>query len=167
VLLVPVPAAAAIVHVHRLLLDPSAAAGVPEHVTLLYPFLPPDQINASIHERLARLADDQHKFPFQLTAIRWFEDRVMWLEPEPAAPFIELTQLLVEEFGLAPYGGAYAEITPHLTVAAEGSRLDADRAAAAIAQQLPIATVADRVYLMTGSTATRWQVGAEYRLGAA
>ena len=42
VLLVPVPEAAPLMHQYRLRYDPVAPAGVPEHITALYPFLAPD-----------------------------------------------------------------------------------------------------------------------------
>ena len=40
-LLVAVPAAEPAVAAHRSRLDTSAAVGVPAHITVLYPFLPP------------------------------------------------------------------------------------------------------------------------------
>jgi hypothetical protein len=89
---------------------------------------------------------------------------VAFLAPEPAAPFIELTQLLVDEFGIPPYEGAHAQITPHLSVALgnpEGGR----QAAALIGPRLPISALADRVHLMVGGETTGWSLLEEYRLG--
>src|SRR5438105_6037747 len=112
-LLIPVPEAAPLVREHRLRLDPNAAAGVPEHITLISPFLRPEQMDPGIRKRIAKLFASVRAFPFQLTSIGWFGDQAMWLGPDPAAPFVELTQLLVDEFGVPPYQGAFAEITPH------------------------------------------------------
>src|SRR5919198_3737228 len=146
-LLIPVPEAAPLVREHRLRLDPNAAAGVPEHITLLSPFLRPDHLDAGVRARLAALFAGVRCFRFQLTSVRWFGDQVMWLAPEPAAPFIELTERLVAEFGIPPYEGAYAEITPHLSVAL-GNPEGARQAAEAITRGLPICAVAERVHLM-------------------
>jgi hypothetical protein len=54
-LLVTVPAAEPAVARHRSRLDTSAAVGVPAHIAVLYPFLPPDLIDADTHATLARL----------------------------------------------------------------------------------------------------------------
>src|SRR5437660_989822 len=54
-LLIPVPEAEPLVGQWRLEHDPSARAGVPPHVTLLYPFLPPDDITpGDLDELFAR-----------------------------------------------------------------------------------------------------------------
>jgi 2'-5' RNA ligase len=54
--------------------DPSAALGVPAHITLLYPFKPPDQIDAAM---LAQLSGSFARFApiaFELQSIRRFPD---------------------------------------------------------------------------------------------
>jgi 2'-5' RNA ligase len=163
-LLVPVPEAAPVVRAHRLRLDPNAAAGVPEHITLISPFLGPEQLDACVRERLAALFARALPFPFELTSVRWFGEQVMWLAPEPAEPFVELTRLLVAEFGIPPYEGAYSEIIPHLSVAL-GNPQGARQVAGAIAGRLPIGAIAERVYLMVGAESTGWDLLDEYPLG--
>jgi 2'-5' RNA ligase len=150
------------VRAHRLRLDPNAAAGVPEHITLISPFIPPERLDTGVRVRLASLFASVHPFPFELTSVGWFGDQVMWLAPEPAAPFVELTQRLVDEFGIQPYEGAYADIRPHLTVAL-GNPEGAREAAAAVAPRLPVRALADRVHLMVGAEATGWSLLEEYR----
>ena len=163
-LLIPVPEAAPLVRAHRLLLDPNAAAGVPEHITLISPFVRPEQLDGTVRARLRAHFALASPFPFQLTSVRWFGDQVMWLAPEPAAPIIELTQRLVAEFGELPYGGAYPEIVPHLTVAL-GNPEGAGNVRDAIAGALPIRATADRVHLMVGAEATGWSLLEEFPLG--
>jgi hypothetical protein len=51
--LVPVPEAERVVSPHRSRLDRAAALGVPAHVTVLYPFMPPAAITPSVVEALA------------------------------------------------------------------------------------------------------------------
>jgi hypothetical protein len=163
-LLIPVPEATPAVRRHRLWLDPSAAAGVPEHITLISPFVPPDRLDTAVRGRLAAFFAGVRPFRFELREIRWFGDEVMWLAPEPAAPFVELTQRLVVEFGFPPYEGAFAEVTPHLSVArgnAEGGR----QVAPEVAGQLPIGALADRAQLLVGAEATGLRLLDEYPLG--
>jgi hypothetical protein len=54
-LVVLVPEAEPLVKPFRDRYDPSAAAGVPAHITLLYPFKPPDEIDSTVLENLRRL----------------------------------------------------------------------------------------------------------------
>jgi hypothetical protein len=53
VVLVPVPEAERVVSPHRAQLDRSAALGVPAHVTVLYPFVPPPAITPPMLDALA------------------------------------------------------------------------------------------------------------------
>jgi 2'-5' RNA ligase len=163
-LVIPVPEAAPLVRAHRLELDPNAAAGVPEHITLISPFVRPERLDACLRARLGALFAAARPFPFRLTSVRWFGDQVMWLAPEPAAPLVELTERLVAEFGMLPYGGTYAEVVPHLTVAL-GNSERAARVQGEVAAGLPIGAVADRVHLMVGAEATGWTLLEEYPLG--
>ena len=90
-LLVTVAAAEPAVARHRSRLDTSAAVGVPAHITVLYPFLPPDLIDADTHATLARLFASVPGFPFTLDQTRWFPDPVLWLGPSDPARFSALT----------------------------------------------------------------------------
>src|SRR5712675_2883024 len=51
-LIVRVPAAEPHVSGLRARFDPAAALGVPAHVTVLYPFVPPDRITAAVLARV-------------------------------------------------------------------------------------------------------------------
>jgi hypothetical protein len=65
-LLLPVPAAEAAVGAHRARLDASARDGVPAHLTVLYPFLPPALIGDAVLASLRRLFAGFPAFPFTL-----------------------------------------------------------------------------------------------------
>lgn len=107
-LVVIVPEADPLVEQRRLELD----AGEPAHITLLYPFVAPDRLDSVMRARLRALFAAFPSFAYRLGAIGWFHDEVMWLAPEPAAPFVALTERLVAEFGLPPYRGEFEQITP-------------------------------------------------------
>jgi 2'-5' RNA ligase len=93
---------------------PDGAAGMPAHVTLLYPFAPEPDLDA-----VRSLAADAGPFAFTLHAVREWPDGVVYLEPEPAEPFLRLTRELVRRFpDHQPYDGAFTvdEVVPHCTV---------------------------------------------------
>ncbi len=172
-LLVAVPAAEAAVGEHRARLDASARQGVPAHLTVLYPFLPPSQVSPAVREVLAGLMAGVPAFGFTLDRVAWFADRVVWLAPRDDAPFRELTALASRAFpACAPYGGQYADVVPHLTVGHLGDLAARQAAADAVSRQLPIAARAAEVTLMTGpepgnsaAAPGRWRRLAAFPLG--
>ena len=89
--LVLVPAADPVVGRLRGRLDRSAGWGVPAHVTVLYPFLPPGDIDLAVIERLGRVVAAVPSFDCVFADVRWFDDRVVWLAPEPDEPLRALT----------------------------------------------------------------------------
>jgi hypothetical protein len=121
----------------------SGREGMPPHVTLLIPFadsdsLPLDEVRAV----LGRF----EPFEFALTEPRRFEPRsgpILWLAPEPPAPFVALTETLLRAFpDYRPYDGAFDDVIPHLTVAV-GRDTDAlDRIEREVVPALPIAATA-------------------------
>lgn len=157
--LIPVPDAESVVAPWRHVHDPVAAVGVPAHVTLMVPWLPPEQIDDEVVGRLRHVLSDVVAFDFSLTGIGWFGHRVLWLAPEPAGPFCELTERLSASFGTLPWDGAFADVVPHLTVGhagvGEGSALGA--AAMFVSEQLPVRCRAREVWVMVHDGAT-WSV---------
>jgi 2'-5' RNA ligase len=114
---VEVPEAEPLVAALRSRFDPSAAMGVPAHITVLCPFMPPAQMTPEVLARAADALRGQKPFPFLLTGVGRFPG-VLYLAPEPAAPFAALTEALVQAFpAFPPFGGAHDRIVPHLTVA--------------------------------------------------
>jgi hypothetical protein len=123
-LIVPVPEAEPAVGALRLAHDPSAALGVPAHVTILFPFAPPETLDeAAVAELLGRFP----AFDFVLDRIERFEDGegAVWLHPEPSAPFVDLTAAVAQRWpDHPPYEGAFDEPIPHLTVSTQPIDLD-------------------------------------------
>lgn len=169
-LVVPVPAAEPVVGRHRRRLDPTAADGMPAHVTLLAPFLPPSRVDRAVAARLTALFAATRAFRFDLGAVAWFGVRVAYLAPQPSAPFVELTEALCAAFpSLAPYGGAFGSVVPHLTIG-EGTPLQLPRrlcAAVQVRTSLPVEAQASAVWLMvSGPPRHSWRRMAEFTLGA-
>ena len=114
---VAVPEAEPLVAALRSRFDPSAAADVPAHITVLYPFMPPAQLTPQVLARAADALRGAGPFSFALARVRRFPG-VLYLAPEPSAPFVAMTEALVQAFpAFPPFGGVHDRIVPHLTVA--------------------------------------------------
>jgi 2'-5' RNA ligase len=160
-LIVPVADAEPVVGDWRANHDPSAAAGMPAHVTVLYPFIPPESIDAASEQELEALAGAFPRFRFELADVGRFPG-VLYLDPKPREPFVRLTQLVVARWpDYPPYGGEFDEVVPHLTVA-QGS--DPPGLGNALSEKLPLAAEAREVQLMTQDRAGRWSVKASFPL---
>jgi 2'-5' RNA ligase len=157
VVLVPVLDAGGLVEELRLQHDPSAKAGVPPHVTLMFPFLPPGELTEAKFRALEAVIGGEDRFEFSLSRVSEFAQGVVYLEPEPAEPFIRLTRKIGEVFGLLPFGGEFGDTAvPHLTVTVPESRMTRDQIAMQLDPLLPIRVAADRAWLMVGSTPRKW-----------
>jgi hypothetical protein len=153
---------------HRAALDPIAAWGIPAHITVLYPFLPPSEIDEEVLSALRTLFGSLPSFGADLANVSWFGSDVLWLAPEPAEPFRRLTAAVWERFPAAPpYGGAFDDVVPHLTVGDRAPLPALREAAADIAPRLPIRAEVRSVRLVEGTTgALAWRTVAEFPLAA-
>lgn len=149
-LLVPVPAAEALVGPIRRSYDPVALAGVPAHVTLVVPWIPPDKLTCEDFKDLDEALAGEHAFGFQLASVHRFGRRVLWLEPVPSEPFRRLTYVLADRYGTPPWEDEFDEVVPHLTVAHQETGADLDQLEAQLAPRLPIGCVAEEVWVMDG-----------------
>jgi 2'-5' RNA ligase superfamily len=166
-----VPEAEALVGPFRERHDPSAAAGMPAHITLLYPFKPAGEIDASVLDGLRQCFAAFAPFPFALAETRRFvaPDAVLYLAPEPAEAIRALTLAIWQRWPeTPPYRGRYADIIPHLCVAqvADLQQLDAvaRRFAPKAAAMLPIRAMAAEVTLMD-TESERWRIRTTFGLG--
>jgi 2'-5' RNA ligase superfamily len=140
------------------------AAGMPAHVTLLYPFAPAGEAESV---ELGPVFARMEPFGYTLVEVREFDDGVVYLTPDPSAPFVELSRALVQRFlAYRPYRGELEidELIPHVTVV----HTDADRAradaAASVSEALPIVCNASEAWLMH-EVEGRWQRHTPFRLG--
>lgn len=119
-LILVIPEAEELVSPYRLLHDSSASVGVPAHVTVLYPFILPQDIGESQLARLAKLFVAQPAFDLRFERTARFPD-VLYLEPLPPEPVIALVELVTAAYpDYPPYGGLHPTIIPHLTIAKSG-----------------------------------------------
>lgn len=169
-LVVVVPEAEALVGSFRDLYDPVAAAGVPAHITVLYPFKSPDEVNETVMGDLRRCFSRVEPFDFVLSTIHRFSSEVLYLAPEPAEPFRQLT---LSAWNLSPetppYGGRYPSVVPHLTVADHQRDALLDEIAhefkKAAEGKLPIHARAKEVALLD-TRSGRWEIRTVFGLGS-
>ena len=166
-LVILVPEVEPLVESFRIQYDPSAAVGIPAHVTVLYPFRAPGDLTPDVIQSLEQLFANYPGFQAVFTELRRFPN-VLYLSPEPADMFRLLIKTVAERFPeTLPYGGQFTEITPHLTVAqlVYPQRLEeiASVFARAAKNRLPISTQVKEVALMENS-AGRWQVRHRFAL---
>ena len=155
-LIVVVPEAAAVESV-RLQHSAAARAGVPAHVTVLVPFVPPGEIGEALVDELRELFAAVPAFDFALRRANRWEPGILWLAPEPDDPFRELTRLVTDRWPeYPPYGGEHPENIPHLTVTHDAPPADVDRAEEATRRTLPIRAHAENVGLWTEDETGRW-----------
>ena len=168
-ILIKVPQVESLVGRHRRDLDPSANWGVPAHVTLLYPFLPPSEIDANVLGRIATCVSGHRAFEVQFARVKWFGEEVLWLAPEPDLSFRRLTAALFAAFPeTPPYGGTIFDPTPHLTVA-DGVKADRMKEVESLViARLPIRAFFDSVSVMVGSPEpASWMTLADLPLNSA
>jgi 2'-5' RNA ligase len=163
-IVVPVPDAEALVGQDRLEHDPVASAGVPAHITLIVPWLPPDEIVASDLAELAVTLRGIESFEFSLDRVGWFGRRVLWLAPDPIEPFVKLTSMLADQFGTPPYDDEFDEVVPHLTVAHASDGVELESVARRLGLGLPIPCRAREAWVMVGDGRS-WSVRATCPLG--
>jgi hypothetical protein len=145
--------------------DAAAGAGLPAHITILYPFLPVYRIEFTDLARLSAFFAATPTIAYALTEVRRFPG-VVYLAPEPDRPMRELIsrlRALYPEY--PPYGGKYPEVVPHLTVAQTEEVEVLDEVAAALAGGLPIRCSATEAWLMMEDDQGRWRAGHRFALG--
>ncbi|MDQ0379950.1 2'-5' RNA ligase family protein [Amycolatopsis thermophila] len=161
-IIVPVPETDHLVTRHR--------RTVPAHVTVLYPFVPPRQIDAGTVADLEAALIGIEAFDCAFSQVGWFGQEVVWLAPEPDDHFRALTRAVCERFPAhQPYGGEHPDTVPHLTVADHrtGDARARRRAAADLAAALPIRARIDCVRLVAGDDEhVPWRTVAEFELPA-
>ncbi len=166
-LVVLVPEAEPLIGPYRARHDPSAALGVPAHITILYPFRPPPAISDDVLSALQGLFAGQAAFTIALIELRRFPE-VLYLAPVPAASLIAMIDRVAQAYpDTPPYGGVFDEVIPHLTVAQteDGELLDrlTGDVGRALAGRLPIHTRVAAVALMDDADG-RWRVRHQFRL---
>ena len=152
-----VPEAEPVVHAWRSTGDPSAARGVPAHVTLLSPFLPADRIDDGVLAELEWFFAGVDAFGMRFSAVGCFEDSgVLFLEPD-GPPLDELADALARRWPeTPPYEGKHRHPHAHLTVVRTDDDEVRARAGAAVEQRLPLEARIEHAALWTCDDHGHW-----------
>ncbi|MCX4808426.1 2'-5' RNA ligase family protein [Streptomyces sp. NBC_01214] len=164
-LIVRIPEAEPSVRRWRERLDPSARAGVPAHVTVLFPFLDESRMDTLVHSALADVLGRQPAFDLRFERCGRLPE-VLYLVPEPDTPLRRLTEAIADRWPEAPpYGGRFAEVIPHLTLAQGQEDPLLEEIETDLADRLPFTSHVSSVELMVHD-GTKWQERASFALGA-
>ena len=135
--------------------DWAASVGVPPHVTIVFPFLPAERLGPDVRRSLADVAARQRPFTVRFARVERFPT-VVYLAPQPSAPFTHLIETVVERFpDFPPYGGAFEVVIPHLTIT-ESERAPFDDIAAQAATALPFTHRVTRIEMLVEGGEGRW-----------
>ena len=169
IFIVRVPEAEPYVAQLRERFDPAARRGLGAHITVLYPFMPPDRVDQTVLGRVQAVASTLAPFAFQLTRVARFPG-TLYLAAHPAAPFVALNARLRNEFPVSPrHRGKSRSLVPHLSVVRK-SDVDDRAAEAGLALVLethgPIACMCRQVELIEDSSGL-WRPMQGFALSAA
>ena len=147
--------------------DPSAAEGMPAHITINYPFIPGVDPDESLYQELTDLFAKIDSFTFTFNQFGRFPG-VIYLSPEPDTTFKHLIDIVAARFPESPpYGGAFDNVVPHLTIA----HADDEELLVSIEHQLteqapkylPMTIQAEQVWLMDNRSG-KWQERKAFQL---
>lgn len=160
-LLVPVLSAEPLVKNLRSKYDSSSHRGVPPHITIIYPFKNPDEINEEDTRTLRKIFSERNGFPFALHRVNAFPNIAVYLEPSERERFVNLTKEVMKAFpNYRPYEGKFKNMNPHLTLGNElGGRFSEvlEEIQKDIESKLPIPVRASEAWLMQ-STNGMWSL---------
>lgn len=157
-LIIPLLVVDRVVGPWRAALDPSAALGVPAHVTIHFPWVPADRVDGAALRELEAMVGNVSRFDVALHRIGWFDREVLWLDPDPRERFLALTADSARRWPDYPlYGGRFETVIPHVTIGI-GRSGQLDKVAEALGGVLPIHDAATQLWWITRSGSEPWAI---------
>lgn len=166
-MLLSVPEAEPLVQAWRRDGDPAAARGIPAHVTLLYPFLPLDQVDEGVLAELGWFFGHVDAFEVEFHAVREFaRSGVVYLDPV-GRELDDLAAAFARRWPeTPPYAGAVDRPHAHLTVVRTDDSALRAQACAEVGRELPLRATASRAALWACDDEGRWTEREHFDLGA-
>ncbi len=155
---------------HQRELHPTqAAAEIPPHITLVYPFVPRSTLTKEHIRRLEDLFRSSGPLEFELVSVAFFPT-VIYAVPMPDAELRELMRSLWDAFPeTPPYGGEFSDPPPHATLALVPEGESADAVARRVEAQVdylwPLHCSVTDVSLMEECETDRWREAQVFPLG--
>ncbi len=135
--------------------------GIPAHITVLYPFIPPTKTTRQTREELAQLAAETDCFSATITTLARYEITT-YLDLEPEAPIHALTHRIFKHWpSYPPYGDIDLYIQPHMALA-QGV-IPSDVEASAL-PHLPVEAEITHLTVMVRRWSGRWKVDSQLPL---
>jgi 2'-5' RNA ligase len=144
--------------------DPSAAEGMPAHITLLYPFVMEEEISDEVLGQLALICANAPVVELSFTEFGRFPG-VLWLKPNTTLCNQLIRKIRDRWPECLPYGRDDLEVIPHLTVTDGADDDVAARACADVAQSLPLQAKVSKVTLVVFN-GQAWVRRHEFALGS-
>lgn len=138
--------------------------GIPAHITVLYPFIPPIRATQQTRDELAQLAAETDRFSVTITSLAQYEITT-YLDLEPEAPIQALTHHIFDHWpNYPPYGDIDLYIQPHMALA-QGV-IPSDVEATAL-PYLPVNAEITHLTMMVRRWSGRWMIDSEFPLRTA
>jgi hypothetical protein len=140
--------------------------GIRAHVTVLVPFLNGAEIGEDVLAALRALFAGFAAFDLTFARTARFPT-VLYLAPEPDRPIRDMIAAVHARWPQCPpYGGAFEDPTPHLSVVHEAAEAEYEQALLALESRLPLRTRAAAVDLLIYD-GRRWNVREGFPLAEA
>lgn len=136
------------------------ADGMPPHVTLIYPFVDDSRLDELVLDGVRGVLAAFAPFEVRFGAFGRFEadPPVLYLEPAPAQPFLDVIAAIAARFpDHPPFGGVHETVIPHVTIAYTDDAGVLAAAEVEVAAHLPIAARAAGVQVMEHRPAEGWR----------
>ncbi|WP_338051295.1 2'-5' RNA ligase family protein [Pseudonocardia acidicola] len=136
--MLPVPAADPLLTAVAAQYPDTVREGLPAHLTVLYPFVPADELDASVIEACARIVDGLAPLPVRFARCR-ARPGLIYLAPEPPDQVQRLLEAVWARWpDIPPYGGKYADASAHVSIALGPQEADRDAIVRLVEPLLPI-----------------------------
>lgn len=123
-LLLPVPAADPLLMKIADRYPMTVRPGLPAHLTVLYPFVPAENLDAATIRACAEIAERTAPIDVRFTRCR-VRGEMAYLGPEPVAPVDALLRAVRARWpDLTPYDGRFPDAPAHVTLALDGRLSD-------------------------------------------
>lgn len=163
-LVIPVPAAGPLLASVAARYPGTVREGVPAHVSLLYPFVPADELDERVTGTLGKLLVEQ--VPVTVKFVECYRrGGFVALRPDPIAGLTELVNAARRRWpDVKPYGGIYGDVEPHVTVAVSSSEETAATIEREVTADLPISAELREAWVVVFEG--RWTLRERFEFGA-
>jgi 2'-5' RNA ligase superfamily protein len=163
-LVIPVPAADALLTFVATRHPGTVREGVPAHVSLLYPFISAAELDEQVTDALSELVVAHEPMPVEFVEC-YRRGGFVALRPDPIEGLTELTKKIRDRWpDIVPYEGVYGNVEPHVTVAMRASEQRAAMIEHEVTEQLPISAELREMWLVVFEG--QWSMQGRFELGA-